>query len=230
MEGVSYVDIYATKGIEYLIVIAFLLFFVFFCRYLRRPVTAAPARGGIAAEGGRFRVPEGFHFHRGHSWLRLAEDGTGSVGIDDFARKLVGRVDAVDLPRVGTRLSQGEKGWSLVVDGETIPMLSPANGEVVAVNPDVVRLPDILRLDPYERGWLLKVRSPRLAANARNLLSGSLARRWMEDTLEGLRPPPPADVGPVLPDGGLPVEGLARIIGGEAWSDLARKHFLTDGE
>jgi glycine cleavage system H protein len=230
MEGVSYVDIYATKGIEYLIVIGFLAFFVFFCRYLRQPVTTAPARGGIAAGGGRFRVPEGFHFHQGHSWLRLAEDGTGSVGIDDFARKLVGRVDAIDLPRVGARLSQGEKGWTLAVDGKTIPMLSPADGEVVAVNTDVVRSPDILRQDPYERGWLLKVRSPKLAANARNLLSGRLARRWMEDTLEGLRPAPPASVGPVLPDGGLPVEGLARIIGGEAWSDLARIHFLTDRE
>lgn len=229
MEGVSFVDIYATKGIEYLIVIAFLAFFVFFCRYLRRPVTAEPS-GGTVAEAGRFRVPEGFHFHRGHSWLRLGEEDTGRVGIDDFARKLVGRVEAVDLPRVGTRLTQGEKGWTLVAGGEAIPMLSPADGEVVAVNPEVVRSPDVLRQDPYERGWLFEVRSPRLAANTRNLFSGRLARRWMEDTLEGLRPPAPVHVGPVLPDGGLPVEGLARVVGGEKWSELARKYFLTEGE
>jgi hypothetical protein len=40
----------------------------------------------------------------------------------------------------------------------------------------------------------------------------------------------PAAEKPVLQDGGLPVEGLARILGGDRWDELARTHLLTRGE
>jgi len=150
--------------------------------------------------------------------------------MDDFAQKLVGKVDAVDLPAVGSRLAQGEKGWSLVVDSERIPMLSPVAGEVVEVNREVLRSPELLAQDPYGKGWLLKVKSSRVASNARNLLSGKLARAWMESALDKLHPLHGESLGPVLQDGGLPVEGIARVLGGDEWVDLAKTHLLTDGE
>lgn len=229
MEGTRFIDIYATKGIEYLIVISFLVAFVLFCRYMYQP------RGGRAAGTApetmtRFRIPEGLFYHQGHGWLRPEPGSIGVVGMDDFARKLVGKVDAVDLPAVGTRLAQGEKGWSLVVDSERIPMLSPVTGEVVEVNRDVQLSPGILRQDPYGKGWLLKVKSTRIASNTRNLLSGNLARAWMESALDKLHPLHGESVGPVLQDGGLPVEGIARVLGGGEWAELARTHLLTDGE
>jgi len=230
MEGIRFIDIYATKGIEYLIVITFLAAFVLFCRYMYRPREGgAPAR--IAPSGGtRFRVPEGLFYHQGHGWLRPEPGAIGVVGMDDFARKLIGNVDAVELPAVGTRLAQGEKGWSLVVDSERIPMLSPVAGEVVEVNREVQQSPGILRQDPYGKGWLLKVRSSKVASNTRNLLSGNLARAWMENALENLHPLHGESVGPVLQDGGLPVDGIARVLGGAEWVDLAKTHLLTDGE
>jgi glycine cleavage system H lipoate-binding protein len=230
MEGIRFIDIYATKGIEYLIVITFLAAFVLFCRYMYRPREGgAPAR--IAPSGvTRFRVPEGLFYHQGHGWLRPEPGAIGVVGMDDFARKLIGNVDAVELPAVGTRLAQGEKGWSLVVDSERIPMLSPVAGEVVEVNREVQQSPGILRQDPYGKGWLLKVRSSKVASNTRNLLSGNLARAWMENALDNLHPLPGESVGPVLQDGGLPVDGIARVLGGAEWVDLAKTHLLTDGE
>jgi len=150
------------------------------------------------------------------------------VGLDDFAQKLVGRVDAVELPAVGSRLTQGDKGWSLMVDSEAIPMLSPVDGEVVAVNEEVLRHPEILGRDPYGDGWLLKVKSDRIAADTRNLLSGKVARAWMETSLENLHPIRLEPVGPVMQDGGLPLDGIARVLGGDQWADLAKTHLLTD--
>jgi len=139
-------------------------------------------------------------------------------------------VDAVDLPAVGSRLAQGEKGWSLMVDSERIPMLSPVAGEVVEVNHEVLRSPEMLRQDPYGKGWLLKVKSSRVGANTRNLLSGKLARAWMENALDNLHPLNGENIGPVLQDGGLPVEGIARVLGGAEWVELAKTHLLTNGE
>jgi hypothetical protein len=109
-------------------------------------------------------------------------------------------------------------------------MLSPVDGEVVAVNQEVLRSPEILRQDPYGKGWLLKVKSRRIGAATKNLLSGKLARAWMEDALDKLTPISPENVGPVLADGGLPLEGLARALGGDKWDELARAHLLTEGE
>ncbi|MBI5419917.1 MAG: glycine cleavage system protein H [Deltaproteobacteria bacterium] len=230
MEGIRFIDIYATKGIEYLIVIAFLAAFVLFCRYLYRPrETAAGTR--IAPENiTRFRVPEGLFYHQGHSWLRPEPGSIGVVGLDDFAQKLVGRMDSIELPGVGFRMAQGDKAWDLIVDSVYLPMLSPVDGEVVAVNQEVLRSPDILRQDPYGKGWLLKVKSDRIAADTRNLLSGKLARAWMENALDKLQPINPENLGPVMADGGLPIEGIARAIGGDKWDEVARTHLLTDGE
>jgi glycine cleavage system H lipoate-binding protein len=230
MEGIRYIDIYATKGFEYLIAIAFLIASVLICRYLYWPrKTGAGAR--IAPEyTAWFRVPEGLFYHQGHGWLRPEPGSIGVVGLDDFARKLIGKVDAVELPAVGSRLAQGEKGWSLVVDFERIPMLSPVAGEVVEVNNEVLRSPEILRQDPYGKGWLLKVKSSGIASSTRNLLSEKLARAWMENALDKLHPIQGECLGPVLQDGGLPVEGIARILGGDKWADLARAHLLTEGE
>lgn len=229
MEGIRFVDIYATKGIEYLIVIAFLAAFVLFCRYMYRPrEAAAPPR--VAPENvTRFRIPEGLFYHQGHGWLRPEPGSVGVVGLDDFAQKLIGKIDAVDLPSVGSRLAQGDKGWSLVVDAVPIPMLSPVAGEVVEVNHEVLRSPEILRQDPYGKGWLLKVKSARIASDTRNLLSGKLARAWMENALDRLAPVHPENLGPVLQDGGMPLEGIARILGGSHWAELARTHLLTEG-
>jgi len=225
MEGIRFVDIYATKGLEYLIVIAFLAAFVLFARYLYRPRAAAVR--AASDDVTRFRVPGGLFYHQGHGWLRPAGASVAVVGLDDFAQKLVGKVDAVELPAIGTNLSQGGKGWSLVVDSVPIPMLSPVNGQVVEVNQDVIRSPDVLRDDPYGKGWLLKVKSPRMVADSRNLVTGKVARAWMESSLEKLQPLHP-EMGALLQDGGAPVEGLARILGGASWQELAKTHLLTD--
>ena len=236
MEGFSLVDIYSTKGIEYLIAAVFFFGFLALQRYI---LTAAPGRektpewhAGLPAW---FRVPEGYGFHQGHSWMKvdlISPDRRRlvKVGLDDFAQKLIGKVDAVVLPAVGSRLTQGDKGWSLMVDSEAIPMLSPVDGEVVAVNEEVLRYPGILNRDPYGDGWLLKVKSDRIAADTRNLLSGKVARAWMETSLENLHPIRHEAVGPVLQDGGLPLDGIARVLGGDQWADLAKTHLLTDVE
>ncbi|MBP2689932.1 MAG: glycine cleavage H-protein [Deltaproteobacteria bacterium] len=149
MEGIRFIDIYATKGIEYLIVISFLAAFVLFCRYMYRPREEGTAAKVAPSSVTRFRVPEGLFYHQGHGWLRPEPGSVGVVGLDDFAQKLIGKIDAVELPPVGSRLAQGDRGWSLVVDAVPIPMLSPVAGEVVEVNPEVLRSPEILREDPY---------------------------------------------------------------------------------
>jgi glycine cleavage system H lipoate-binding protein len=234
MDGFSLVDIYSTKGIEYLVAVVFFFGFLGLQYYLLRPErrranAPAPNLGGM----GRFRVPDGYSFHQGHTWMKMEPSvadrlGLARVGLDDFAQKLVGKVDSVELPPVGSRLAQGDKGWRLVVGSVPITMLSPVDGEVVEVNPEVLRSPGILNRDPYGEGWLLKVKSDRVSADIRNLLSGKVARGWMENALENLYPAREEGLGPVMQDGGVPVEGIAKALAGDHWEHLARTHLLTE--
>lgn len=231
MESFRYVDIFATKGIEYIIVMVFLAGFVYFSRYLshRAPAPAkAPVRPRSFVD--YFRVPDGYLFHQGHTWFRKEGREVVTVGLDDFAQRLVGKIDEVNLPYAGARVSQGEKGWTLTVDSRIVPMISPVDGEVVAVNEAALHNPKVVNEDPYGRGWLLKIKATKLAANTRNLLSGDVARRMVEESLNGIRQQGGEELGIVYQDGGVPVSGMAKALYGKEWVGAVRALFLTEEE
>lgn len=230
MDGSGYVDIFATKGIEYLMVIGFLMMLVVFWRSLtRRPRVAVAQVQGARPAGPQawFDLAEGLFYHQGHTWAAPEEDGVVRVGLDDFAQKLVGVAQRVDVPGVGSTVEQGEKGVKLSVDSKSIEVLSPVGGEVLAINEEVLRSPGLINEDPYGKGWLFKVRVPRLAANLRNLLSGRLARVWMDGTVKSLKRRMEGDLGPVLQDGGVPVIGIAKDLSPDEWEDVAADFLHT---
>ena len=227
MESHSFIDIFATKGIEYLIVIGFMLVFAGFASWFFSARRRRPARAAGQETVEWFRVPARLQYHQGHAWVGTGEDGTVSVGIDDFAQKLVGKVEAVELPAVGASVTQGEKGWTLTVGSRPVPMLCPIDGEVVAVNADVVTKPASINDDPFGAGWLFRVKPTRARANATSLMSGALALDWTNRTLDKLRLSVSEDVGMVLQDGGEPIPGLARAVSGEKWQDTVQEYFHT---
>ena len=174
-----------------------------------------------------YQLPDPLHYHRGHTWARVLDPRTVLVGVDDFARKLIGRARGVKLPVLGTWLRQGEKGFQVRVDGRAADLVCPVEGEVVEVNTSLRSDPALATEDPYGRGWILKVRVRDLATNLRNLLSGSLARRWTEDAREGLELRLMALSGSVLQDGGERVEDFARHLSTEDWKRLVGEFLLT---
>ena len=225
-------DIFATKGLEYLLVIAYFILLIAMVKVLapRQVVRAAARIRGRGPAGGNswFSLMAGYHFHQGHTW---AADGGGdlvTVGLDDFAAQLVGAPDAFELPSVGVDVRQGTRAWSLRAGDRTLPMLSPVDGRVVAVNQAVLDAPRLAADDPYGAGWLLKVRTPNRKATLRNLLSGELAAVWMRQTAERLRALPAGGLGVVMPDGGVPVRGFGRALGPEEWEAVSREFFLSE--
>jgi glycine cleavage system H lipoate-binding protein len=237
--GHEFLSIYTAKAMEYGLAIGYLLLFIPFWRFVqggKRAAAPAHASAGVRLAArpagatalrpvGWFQVPAGLHLHPGHTWARLEADGLVTVGIDDFAHKLVGPA-AVTLPGPGEKVAQGEPALALAEEGAPVPMLSPVDGTVMAVNP-AVKAGGAALADPYGAGWLFKVKPTRLAANVRQLHGTATARRMLEGAEEALLGRMEPSLGQVLQDGGAPVHGIARELAGEGWRELAREFFLT---
>lgn len=223
--------LYSTKAVEYLIGLTFLAAFVPFWRYAMGEVATAtqPAFSDSLASALTtwFRVPDQTFFHPGHAWARVESDGLVTVGVDDFAQKLVGPLDALRLPSLGTRVLQGEPAWAVSADSRDLPMVAPLGGVVEAVNQQALTEPGSVNDDPYGRGWLLKIRPALLAPQLATLRTGRAARQWMDEVCEGLSTTLVPSLGPVYQDGGFPVDGIARAACGERWEATARQYFLT---
>jgi glycine cleavage system H lipoate-binding protein len=241
MEPAMLSELQTAKAIEYLLAVGFLASFVPFWRYTASRVGSpaearatlpapAPALAPVryAEPSGWFRVPDGLSIHPGHAWAKSTGDGEVLVGADDFARAAIGRLSDADLPAPGTMVRQGEPAWTLRGAAGPLPMISPVDGMVVATNPKA-RI-GALESDPYGEGWLLRVQAPRFARNARQLLSGSAARAWMEDSAKRLRAVISPDLGPALADGGVPVAGIAGEVGPEVWQRIAKEFFFVESD
>jgi glycine cleavage system H protein len=229
MEGFTYVDIFATKGIEYLLVISVLLLFIPFWRMVSRPARAIyeAAESVVPAISEWFKLPEEkVYYHQGHSWAMPESGNVVRVGIDDFAQKLVGKIDAIKFPQVGSEVTQGEKAWSLLVGSKAIDMLSPVDGKILDINESLLSSPESISKDPYGQSWLMKVQAPKITSNLKNLLSGGLARKWMEGVRETLLARMNYKLGAVSQDGGVLVDGIARNLDRERWDEIVKEFFL----
>ncbi|MBI4160916.1 MAG: glycine cleavage system protein H [Acidobacteria bacterium] len=201
----------------------------------RRPVreerpAAVPVPEPAAPEPvwvGGYLLPEGFHYHQGHTWARALDASTVLVGIDDFARRLIGSARRLLAPARGAWLKQGEAGFRIGADGREAEFVSPVEGEVLEVNERLQARPGLATEDPFARGWILKVRVGDLVPNFRNLLSGRMAHRWIQEAGADLRLRLMALSGSVLQDGGEPAADFARQLPEEDWRRLVREFLLT---
>jgi glycine cleavage system H protein len=188
-----------------------------------RPVSTAPEP--LYVEG--FRVAEGVRYHAGHTWLARERQHLARVGADEFAAKLAGKIQKIELPKPGQWIRQGQTAWTLYRNGERTSMVSPIEGEVVEVNPDVVNDPALLRSDPYGKGWLMTVHVPDEEGTWRNLLPANMVTNWMKDAVTRLYARQPAFAGAVAADGGRPVDDLLAGIPGAEWHRITAEFFLT---
>jgi glycine cleavage system H lipoate-binding protein len=175
-----------------------------------------------------FQVPENVRYHAGHTWALSESRELVRVGIDDFASKLIGKVESISLPQRGRWVRQGQKIWTIFRDGKSVDMVSPIEGTVSDVNEAVVKDPELARKDPYGEGWLVTVQAPDSKINFRNLLGGALARMWTEDSALRLRKRMPIAMSAALAqDGGVAVDDISAHLPNEDWATLTKEFFLS---
>lgn len=188
--------------------------------------TVAPRPRLMPAVVAGFAVPDNLRYHPGHTWAVSESADLVRVGIDDFAAKLTGEVKEIDIPERGQWIRQGQKIIAMHHNGREIDLVSPIEGTVVDINQKALDNPKLAQSDPYGDGWLLAVNAPDAKTNFRNLLGGTVARRWMEEAASRLRAfAVPA--GALAQDGGVAVSNVIDQVPDADWEKLSKELFLV---
>ena len=101
--------------------------------------------------------PSNLKYTKDHEWVRI-EAGTGVVGITEYAQGELGDVVFVELPAVGTKLQQGKQFGTIEAVKTVSDLFAPVSGEVVEINETLKDSPEVVNKEPYEGGWMIKVR------------------------------------------------------------------------
>ena len=103
-------------------------------------------------------TPDDRKYSREHEWILLeAGAGVATIGITQFATESLGDVVFVDLPDVGSELTQFGKFGEIESVKAVSDLFSPVSGTIAERNDAVIDNPEIVNAGPYEGGWLLKV-------------------------------------------------------------------------
>ena len=104
------------------------------------------------------QVPEALLYTKDHEWIQLHGDSTATVGITDYAQESLGDITFVEFPLAGESLKRGDTFGVVESVKAASDLYMPLDAEVLEVNDEVDAEPELLNSDPYQKGWLLKIR------------------------------------------------------------------------
>lgn len=102
-------------------------------------------------------IPANLKYSNDHEWCRIEGDEV-YIGITDFAQSQLGDIVFVDVPTVGETLAAGEVFGTIEAVKTVSDAFIPVGGEVLEFNTAVDADPAVVNRDPYEEGWIIKVR------------------------------------------------------------------------
>ena len=100
--------------------------------------------------------PEDLKYSKEHEWVRI-NGSIAEVGVTLFAQESLGDVVYVDLPEVGLEVEQFAKFGEIESVKAVSDLFCPVEGKIVEINNKLVENPEVVNLEPYGAGWLIKV-------------------------------------------------------------------------
>ncbi|MDF9435163.1 MULTISPECIES: glycine cleavage system protein GcvH [Chromohalobacter] len=103
-------------------------------------------------------IPANLRYTDSHEWVLDNGDGTVTIGITDHAQEALGDVVFVELPETGRELDAGEEFGVIESVKAASDLYLPLSGEIVAVNESLEDAPETVNDNPYEDGWIIKLK------------------------------------------------------------------------
>ena len=236
MDGFSYNNIFDTKGIEYLVIIAFLLLLIPFWLALNKRVKIREriqkALGVLSAS--MLRIPQGIFYSKNHTWAYLEKSGLAKVGLDDLLIHITGEVSVNHRKNPGENVKKGDLLAEIDHNGKSLSIYSPISGEVINANPVLSVNRELLNTDPYGNGWIYNIKPSDWVAEIPSLYLAGNATDWLRKELDrykdflaiSMPKYSPETSMVMLQDGGELVENSLSEMPQELWHDF-QKEFLN---
>lgn len=239
MDGYSYIDIFETKGIEYLVIIAFLLLLIPFSIYMdkRTKVAGAIRHMADSLTGTLAQVSQGHLYSRSHTWARLGANGTARIGLDGFLTGITADMTITTVKNTEETIRKGELLAVIGFDGRRLKIYSPVSGRIIQHNPALNDLKVNSTNGPDHHHWICEMQPMNWHEDTGNLFSPEQASAWFGIELSRLRDflaaraPQyyPVTTQVILQDGGEMSPQILRQMPMEAWNDF-QKEFLDPEE
>ena len=102
-------------------------------------------------------LPENLKYTDDHEWIKIIDD-IAIIGITDFAQSELGDIIFVEFPDTGISINQKDTVGTLEAVKTVADIYSPVTGEVIEINDTLESNPELINEDPYENGWILKIK------------------------------------------------------------------------
>jgi glycine cleavage system H protein len=236
MDGFSYTNIFDTKGIEYLVIISFLLLLIPFWLALNKKVKIREqirkALGVLSAN--MLRIPQGIFYSKNHTWAYLEKSGTARVGLDDLLLHITGEVDVRTLKNPGDIVKKGDLLAEIDQNGKSLNIFSPISGEILGSNLILNGNRELLNEDPYGKGWIYNIKPTNWKAEISSCYLAGEATDWLKKELDhykdflamNLPKYTPETSMIMLQDGGELAENSLSGLPKEMWNDF-QTEFLS---
>ena len=103
--------------------------------------------------------PQDLKYTETHEWVKInGKKGEALVGITDYAVSQLSDLVHIDLPKAGEKVEQGAAFGEVESVKTVADLVSPVTGKIVDVNKEISEHPENLSEDPFEKGWLIKIK------------------------------------------------------------------------
>ncbi len=168
-----------------------------------------------------FDIARNYYYHQGHAWARVEYGGRVRVGMDDFALRLLGPQDEIEIPGLGSTVGQSRPAAVLKRSGKEAATLSPVDGVVVATNHNILKRATTANDAPYAEGWLMVIQPKTLRNNLKNLFFDSEGLTWIDDEASRLGGLLSGNAGyPMMPTGGEALKDIYGTVPEIGWDRL----------
>jgi glycine cleavage system H protein len=133
-----------------------------------------------------YNMPDELLYHKDYAWVKVLDDGTVKVGMNDFYQKNSGDTTYIDLPFEEDEVSQGETCGKIQSAKWVGKFVSPLSGEVLSVNEALEDDSTLINKDPYGEGWIMKLKPSDLDSEKANLFHGESVVSWVKKEIEDI--------------------------------------------
>lgn len=154
---------------------------------LKPKVHITHLKEAVGSQTPEFQIPGGVFISEGHCWANIEEEGTVKIGIDDFAKKIIGKVDSIGLPNLGMVVKKGQSLFTITQGQRTISFKSPISGKVKEINKFINSELDSLETSPYDKNYICEIDADELDSELPAMKIGKAAVSFYQEEIERLQ-------------------------------------------